>query len=271
MSPATARTITVGLAIAALATFLIVLRRPTPPADSTSAPEPAAEVQSPPAVAAPPSSTEVADLKRRLAQEIHARQQAQSEAAALRSKAATVETNAAAPLVRVADTGKRAGVFLPVMGELAALSGRDSATLSPEEKRRLLELQREHAKFLGALPEITGYQDNPEQYGRFFSSMFQQAAGLSDAQAVQVDAFMRERGTTMNQLRLNAANEPTDPKLEEAWEAQRDAFNEQTANGLRSVLPPGAAERVGFGPELLEFLEMDFDKLNMKALETRAP
>jgi hypothetical protein len=82
---------------------------------------------------------------------------------------------------------------------------------------------------------------------------------------------MRERGSTMNQLRLNAANEPTDPKLEEAWEAQRDAFNEQTASGLKSVLPPGAAEKVGFGPELLEFLEMDFDKLNMKPPEPKAP
>jgi len=270
MSPTTSRTITVALAIAALATLTVVLRQPSP-ADSTREPEPAEEVQPKPAAAAPESSLEVAELKRRLAEEIRARKQAQSEAAALRSKAASVETNAVAPLVRVADTGKRAGVFLPVMGELAALSGRDSATLSPDEKRRLLELQREHAKLLGALPEITGYQDNPEQYGRFFSSMFQQAAGLSDAQAAQVETFMRERGTAMNQLRLNAANEPADPKLEEAWEAQRDAFNEQTANGLRTVLPPGAAERVGFGPELLEFLEMDFDKLNMKPPETKAP
>jgi hypothetical protein len=271
MSPATTRTITVGLAIAALATLLIVLRRSPPPADSTRAPEPAAEVQAPPAAAAPASSSEVADLKRRLAEEMRARKQAESEAAALRSRPAPVETNAVAPLVRVVETGKRAGAFVPVMGELAALSGRDAATLTPEEKRRLLELQREHAKLLGALPEITGYQDNPEQYGRFFSSMFQQAAGLSDAQAAEVEAFMRERGTTMNQLRLNAANEPSDPKLEEAWEAQRDAFNEQTAHGLKAVLPPGAAERVGFGPELLEFLEMDFDKLNMKTPETKAP
>ena len=31
------------------------------------------------------------------------------------------------------------------------------------------------------------------------------------------------------------------------------------------LMPPGAAEKVNFGPELMEFLEMDFDKLTPKA------
>ena len=261
MSPTITRIITALLAIAVGVGVFLALRRPTPPGDSTSAPEPAPEVQPAPAAAAPGSNSENLDLKRRLAEEIRARQQAESEAAALRSKSATVGTNAVAPLIRVADTGKRAGVFLSVMGDLSALSRRDPASLTPEEKRRLLELQREHAKLLGALPEITAYQDDPEQYGRFFSSMFQQAGGLTDAQAAQVETYMRERGTTMNQLRLNAANEPSDPKLEEVWEEKRDAFNAQSADGLKSILPPGAADKIGLGPELMELLEMDFDKV----------
>jgi hypothetical protein len=88
--------------------------------------------------------------------------------------------------------------------------------------------------------------------------MLQEAATLNDLQAAQVEEFMRQRAMVMNQLELNAAKEPSDPKLEEAWEERRDHFNEQTANGLKAILPPGAAEKVRWGPELLEFLEMDF-------------
>jgi len=209
----------------------------------------------------PDANGQVNQLKGRLADEMRARQRAEAEAAALREKVAPLQSNVVVSLGRVEDIGKRAAVFLPAVGELEALAARDPSTLSAEEKRRLLQLQRDHAQFLGALPEITHFQDKPEEYGRFFRSMFQEAAGLSDPQAAQVEAYMRERATVMNQLELNAAREPSDPALEEAWEGRRDKFNEQTAEGLKALLPPGAAERIGFGPELMEFLEMDFDKL----------
>lgn len=75
----------------------------------------------------------------------------------------------------------------------------------------------------------------------------------------------------MNQLGLNAAKEPTEPKLEEEWEERRDKFNEKTAEGLKAALPPGAAEKINFGPELMEFLEMDFDKLTLKPVGKTAP
>jgi hypothetical protein len=114
---------------------------------------------------------------------------------------------------------------------------------------------------LGALPEITKFQDSPDDYGRFFKSMLRQAAGLNDGQAAQVEAYMRQRAVEMNQLGLNAAKEPTDQALEEAWEERRDHFNEQTAEGLKAVLPPGVAEKAGISKELMEFLEMDFDKI----------
>lgn len=60
--------------------------------------------------------------------------------------------------------------------------------------------------------------------------------------------------------KLNNANEPEDPEQEEAWEEQRDAFNEETAAGVARLLAPGEAERIGFTPGFLELLEQDFDK-----------
>jgi hypothetical protein len=210
---------------------------------------------------APDNTAELAALKGRLADEMRARRQAEAEAAALRAKVAPLQSNVVVSLGKVEDVGKSAGAFLPAMAELTALSARDPGTLTPEEKRRLLELQRDHAKLLGALPEITKFQDNPDDYARFFRSMLQQAAGLTDPEAVQVEAFMRQRGVEMNQLGLNAGKEPGDPKLEEEWEERRDQFNERTAEGLKKVLPPGAAEKAGLTKELMEFLEMDFDKI----------
>ena len=91
--------------------------------------------------------------------------------------------------------------------------------------------------------------------------MLQQAASLNDAQAAQVETFMRQRGESLVQLGLNTAREPADPQLEEKWEEQRDAFNEQTAATLQRILPAGAAAKAGLTAELMEFLEMDFDKL----------
>jgi hypothetical protein len=269
----TAAKATVGIIAVAAVTLLVLWRRPQPAATPVAAPEPPVEVRRtpPPPTAAPDASAEMMRLKARLAEEVRARQRAETEAADLRGKIAPLQSNVVVVLGKVEDMGKRAGAFLPAMGELQALSGRDPGTLSADEKRRLLELQRDHAKLLGALPEIAGFQDNPDEYGRFFSSMLQQAAGLTDAQAGQVNAYMRERAATLNQLELNTAKEPTDPKLEEAWEARRDAFNEITANGLKAILPPGAAEKAGFGPELMEFLEMDFDKLTPAAPPTKEP
>jgi len=260
MSSTTAKTLVAITAIAAV-TLLVLSRRSQPTAPPVSVTETPAEVTG--AAPAPTSdnTAELLKLRGRLAEETRARQRAEAEAADLRGKIAPLQSNVVVVLGKVEDMGKRAGNFLPAMGELQALSGRDPATLSAEEKRRLLELQRDHAQLLGALPQIAAFQDNPEEYGRFFSSMLQQAAGLTDAQAAQVDAFMRERAAMMNQQELNTAKEPTDPKLEEAWEERRDAFNEQTAKALKAILPPGAAEKVGFGPEMMEFLEMDFDKL----------
>jgi len=91
--------------------------------------------------------------------------------------------------------------------------------------------------------------------------MIQQSAGLTEPQGDSVDAYMRQRAQLMNQQGLNAGREPQDAQLEAAWEARRDAFNTQTATGLQNLLPPGAAQKAGISPELLEFLEMDFDKI----------
>jgi hypothetical protein len=210
---------------------------------------------------APDNTAELNQLKGRLADEMRGRQRAESEVTDLRSQVAPLQSNIVVSLGRVEDIGKRAAAFLPSVGELEALAARDPGTLTADEKRRLLQLQRDHAQFLGALPEITHFQDKPDEYGRFFRSMFQEAGGLNDVQASQIETFMRDRATLMNQQELNAAREPTDAALEEAWEQRRDRFNEQTAEALKALLPPGAAERIGFGPDLMEFLEMDFDKL----------
>ena len=212
-------------------------------------------------------NSDLESLKKQLARERGLRQHAEAEATELRNKPVTQGATNVVTTARLVDVlAKQAGAFLPAMHELNTLSSRDPSTLSADEKRRLLELQREHARFLGALPEITTYQDNPEQYGRFFRTMIQEAAGLNDGQAAQVEEFMRQRGTMMAEQGLNSAKEPTDPKLEEAWEERRDQFNEQTAAGLKSILPPGAAEKAGLSAELMEFLEMDFDKLTPRAI-----
>lgn len=258
--------ISVIVAIAAITAFVLWPRqRPSEALVTTTETSPGQSSAMPsvaPVAQAPDVSRQIQELKGRLAEESRARQHAEAEIAALRERTALLQSNVVVSLGTVEDMGRRAGALLPTLGELHALAGRDPGTLSPEEKLRLLELQRDHAQLLGALPEITHFQDNPGEYGRFFSSMLQQAAGLTDPQAGHVEAYMRERATLMNQLELNAAKEPTDAKLEEAWEERRDKFNEQTSDGLKALLPPGAAEKAGLGPELMEFLEMDFDKLN---------
>jgi hypothetical protein len=268
------RSTKVAFVICAIVAIAIVwvrrqVPKPAAPVDSTPA---ATESPGTFAKPEPDNSRELAALKGRLADEMRARQRAEAEAAALRDKGtAPSQSNiVAVSLGKVEDLGQRAGALLAGMGELNTLAARDPATLTPEEKRRLLELQRDQAKLLGALPEITKFQDSPDDYGRFFKSMMQQAAGLNDAEAAQVENFMRQRAVEMNQLGLNAAKEPTDPKLEEEWEERRDKFNEQTADGLKRVLPPGAAEKAGLNKELMEFLEMDFDKITPQPAPAKA-
>ncbi len=260
--------------VAAIAAVSFVVWRRQRPVEqaATEVAQPAATPAPAPARPSPgpDNSGQIENLKGRLADEIRARARSEAEAAALRAKVAPLESNVVVSLGKVEDVGKRAGVFLPALVEMDALASKDLSTLTAEEKRRLLQLQRDHAQLLGALPEIARFQDNPDEYGRFFSSMFQQAAGLTEPQAAQVQDFMRQRAVLMNEQELNAAKEPADPKLEEVWEERRDKFNEQTAEGLKSILPPGAAEKVNFGPELMEFLEMDFDKLSPKAPEKKA-
>lgn len=260
-------------AIVAVAFVVWRRQRPAEQAPITEVAQPAAAPTAAPAPTspAPDTSGQVNALRARVADEVRARQQAEAEAAALRAKVAPLESNVIVSLGKVEDIGKRTGQFLPALIEMEGLAKKDPATMTAEEKRRLLQLQRDQAQLLGSLPEITRFQDDPDQYGRFFSSMFQQAASLTDPQAAQVQEFMRQRAVLMNQQELNAAKEPTDPKLEEAWEERRDKFNEQTAEGLKDILPPGAAEKVNFGPELMEFLEMDFDKLAPKTPEQKRP
>lgn len=267
----TATVVICVLVLAAVGLFYL-MRRPVGTEQPTMTAETVPVAAAPASEATPGSRVEdTSALKSRLAEEIRARQRAEAEVNALRQTLAPLQSNVVVSFGKVEDMGRRAGVFLPSVGEMDALLGKDPGTLSPEEKRRLLELQRDHAKLLGALPEIARFQDTPDEYGRFFRSMFEQAAGLTEPQAAQVESYMRERAVMMNQLGLNAAKEPTDPKLEEAWEERRDKFNEQTAEGLKAALPPGAAEKINFGPELMEFLEMDFDKLTPKPVEKKAP
>ena len=163
-------------------------------------------------------------------------------------------------LGKIEDMGKRTGMILPALGELRELSSRDRATLSADEKRRLLDLQRQHADVLGMLPEIANFQNNPAEYANFFRNMVQQAAGPTGPQADSVEAYMRQRAVGLNEQGLNTAKEPTDSAKEEPWEEKRDEYNVETANGLRALLPPDAADSAGVTPQLLEFLELDFDK-----------
>ena len=203
----------------------------------------------------------VQELKARLSEETSARLKAESGAAALRARIAPLEGNVVVSLGKVEDIGKRTGLILPALQELRELSNRTRETLSADEKRRLLDLQRQHAEVLGMLPEIASFQDNPVEYGNFFRNMVQQAAGLTGAEADTVEAYMRQRAVGLNEQGLNTSKEPTDPSKEESWEEKRDKYNEETADGLRSVLPPGAADRAGITPQLMEFLERDFNKM----------
>ena len=117
-------------------------------------------------------------MEERLAGEKSARLKAESDTASLRAGIAPLAGDVVVSLGKIEDIGRRTGMIVPALAELRALSNRDRATLSPDEKRRLLDLQRQHADVLGMLPEIANFQDNPVEYGNFFRNMVQQAAGL---------------------------------------------------------------------------------------------
>lgn len=162
----------------------------------------------------------------------------------------------------VEEIGRQAGFVLPALAEMKALAAKGD--LTPDEKARLLDLQRRYADVLGVLPEIAGFQNNPAEYGSFFRNMVQQSAGLGDAQAQQVDAYMRGRAQDMIAAQLNEGSMPADGQ--QAWEDRRDTFNEQTVAGLRQILTPPVADKAGVTPQLLEFLETDFDKAAQQPL-----
>ncbi len=163
-------------------------------------------------------------------------------------------------LGKVTDVGSKAGSMLQAKMELRALRSADPATLTPEQHRRLLDLERQRAEVLGMLPEIAGFQDNPEEYAGFFGSLLQEAAGLDGPKTKEVSDYMRSRSEAMIAAGLNTAKEPADAALQEAWEEKRDAFNEESVAGISKILPPGEAERIGFTDSFMELLEQDFDK-----------
>lgn len=168
--------------------------------------------------------------------------------------------NVVVSLGKVEDIGREAGYIMPSLAEMRSLASADPAKLSPEQRQHLLDLQRRYAGMLGMLPEIAGFENNPEEYGKFFSNMARQSAGLNESQASQIDGYMRARAGEKIQAGLNEAKKPTDAAQIDAWETRRDQFNEQTVDGLRQLLTPSVADRAGINDQLMEFLETDFDK-----------
>lgn len=174
--------------------------------------------------------------------------------------AAALKDQVVVTLGKVEDVGRQAGVMLLSQSELAALQAIDAATRTPEQSRRLRELERQRASALGTLPEVAQFQDNPDEYARFFGSLLTEAAKLDPAQSKAVTDYMRTRGTEMVAAGFNAAMKPADAAQEDVWEEKRDAFNEETVEGVTKILPPGEAARIGFTDKFMELMEQDFDK-----------
>jgi hypothetical protein len=172
----------------------------------------------------------------------------------------TLRNNVVINLGKVEDIGKQAATMMTTRMELKSLRAIAPADRTPEQAARLLELERQHAVALGMVSEISSFQDNPDEYGRFFSSLLQQSAGLNDAQTTQMNQYMRGRSEAMIAAGFNAANQPSDPTLAAEWETRRDAFNKATADGVAAMLTPGMANQIGFTPGFLEMMEQDFDK-----------
>ena len=258
--PSTRLGLGILILVGGIGLYIFSQGRPSSPVPSSPEPGGRAMAASPPSTVPGVDPAKVRELENRLAAETSARRKAESAAAALRAGIAPLEGNVVVSLGKIEDMGKRTGMILPALRELRELSSRDRATLSADEKRSLLDLQRQHADVLGMLPEIANFQNNPAEYANFFRNMVQQAAGLASPQADAVEAYMHQRAVGLNDQGLNTAKEPTDPAKEEPWEEKRDEYNVETANGLRALLPPAAADWAGITPQLLEFLERDFDK-----------
>jgi len=262
MSKTSKAVLALAVALLAVGVWQITSRSSTSIAPITAPkenPPPAATAEASPSAAS--AETKVTrDSDDRLAAEKRARRKAEEDAEELRSTVAPLANQVLVSLGTVSDIGKRAGAILPALAELKTLSARDRSELTATEQRRLLDLQRRQADLLGMLPEIAGFQDNPDEYASFFRSMVQQAAGLSDSQAGEVETYMRQRDREMIQLGLNTARQPTEEKQRDKWEDQRDEFNEDTSAGLRKLLPAGTADQAGITPQLMELLETDFDK-----------
>lgn len=186
-----------------------------------------------------------------------------AEAEALAREAAVVDGLADDVLVSlgtVEDVGRRTGEMLAAAEEWSVLKGAPADSLSAEDSRRLLDLDRQRASAFGALQEIEDFQNDPDEYAAFFKGLFEATVQLTPDDLAKVEDYMRQRAREMAADGLNAAREPDDPDAEEAWEARRDAFNEITTEGLRTILPPGSADRIKLDDSLLELLEGDFDK-----------
>ncbi|MEO5711863.1 MAG: hypothetical protein ABIT37_00095 [Luteolibacter sp.] len=172
----------------------------------------------------------------------------------------TLRENVVINLGKVEDIGRQAASMMTTRKELKALRAIASADRTPEQSARLLALERQHAVALGMVSEISSFQNNPDEYGRFFSSLLQQSGGLDDTRTAGVNQYMRGRSEAMIAAGFNAANEPADPAKAAEWETRRDAFNTATADGVAALLPPGKADEIGFTAGFLEMMEQDFDK-----------
>ena len=161
---------------------------------------------------------------------------------------------------KVEDIGRQAAVVMLAKKELKGLKGIQIPERTPEQRRRILELERQRADMLGVLPEVAGFQNNPDEYSRFFTGLIQSAAGLDQSQTSAVSDYMRSRGQEMVSAGLNAAKMPADAEAMDAWEVRRDAFNAATVAGVAAILPPGEADRIGFNNAFMELLERDFDR-----------
>ncbi|MDB6135015.1 MAG: hypothetical protein JWM59_3258 [Verrucomicrobiales bacterium] len=132
--------------------------------------------------------------------------------------------------------------------------GAADQSLSAEEAA---QGQRQLAEIVGMLPEVEKFQDKPAEYGRFFKGLFQAGGVLTEAEANQIEALMRQRATEGINQGVNAGSKPQEGSW--AWEMKRDAFNEETATQLKAILPAKAQETFPVDGPLMEFLEMDFD------------
>ena len=209
--------------------------------------------KSPPAAAGPAAATPAPTATTAVPGAVKSPSEADKVAAALKDH---VVVN----LGKVEDIGQRTGSMLLAQKELDALLALDAGARTPEQTRRMRELDRQRANTLGMLPEIAQFQDNPDEYARFCGSLLTEAGKLNAAQSKVVTEYMRTRGQEMVTAGLNAAKEPTEAGPQEAWEEKRDAFNEDTVEGVEKLLPPGEAERIGFTDKFMELMEQDFDK-----------